>query len=411
MESRNLKARIDELKNMWFLTEPAYFTVLCTHKIELTNGINCPIACGGGYIYLNPKYFDGKSDTYLDDMMKLEVIRILLKHPYGRQLPNKAKMYISSNLVIANNMKFKEISLHTTKDYFKTYKYDKECMEVIYDNIKFPENLNNDSKSNGKNNKSANRNTEVDSLNNFDDGCSSTDDAYERSQFWKEDDYTVQEINQIINKISTSDTWGSIPGNIIDSIKNTIQPVFNYKGVFQQFRSTLLSAEYQKTRMKPSRRFGYSSMGSKRKNTTSLLVAVDTSGSIQNDELSLALGFIKGFFKYAVNTLDVIQFDTKVYPETLITIDKAPNTWKITGRGGTNFSSVFEYVQNISKLHYDGVLIVTDGYADVPQSKYLKKCGSRTKYLWVLNSKSNWERFKSCNKFLEFGKCTYVTKE
>src|SRR5574344_853950 len=138
MEQLTLKERLPQLKDRWFLTEPAYFMVLCTHQIEINAGIKCGIACGGGYIYLNEKFFEDKSDRYLDEAMKIEIIRILLKHPYQRQLPNRVKMYIASNLVIANNMKLNEIVLKTTRDVFGTYEYDRECLEVIYDNLNIP---------------------------------------------------------------------------------------------------------------------------------------------------------------------------------------------------------------------------------------------------------------------------------
>ena len=101
--------------------------------------------------------------------------------------------------------------------------------------------------------------------------------------------------------------------------------------------------------MRPSRRFGYEAMGSKRKNTTSLLVAVDTSGSISDEELALALGFIQGFFKYAVKKLDIVQFDTQVYPESLMSIEKRPKQWKVHGRGGTDFNDVFKFTQDESR--------------------------------------------------------------
>ena len=411
--SISLKDRLNTLKDRWFLTEPAYFMILCTHKIEITPGINCPIACGGGYVYLNEKYFIDKSDAYLDEVMKIEMIRILLKHPYQRQLPNKLKMYISSNLTIANNTSFTTVKLKTTQDVFGSYEYDKECLEVIYDklDIDIPEEQNNDKQNNKPQFNSSNKdcNSKITSLTKFDDGCSSEEDAYERCQFWKEDDYKNEEINNIIGKIESSSSWGTIPGNVSDVIKKSLIPKFNYKAVFQQFRSTILSSEYQKTRMKPSRRFGYDAMGAKRKNTTSILVAIDTSGSISDEELELAFGFIKGFFKYAVDKLDVIMFDYDIYPESLTSVDKRTKNLKIKGRGGTSFEPIFKYIQN-DNHNYDGVLIVTDGYAEVPSTKYLRNNYKHTKYLWVLNNEYNWKRFKEDKDFLKFGKCTYVDK-
>ena len=437
MEQLTLKERLQELKDRWFLTEPAYFMVLCTHQVEFNPGIKCGIACGGGYIYLNEKFFEDKSDKYLDEAMKIEIIRILLKHPYQRQLPNRVKMYVSSNLVLGNNMKLSEIKLNTTREVFKSYEYDKECLEVIYDNLNIPEmcgqgkskksqsNQNSSSgfsssntpgKANGQNSNGESvsgggGNGESDPLENFDDGCSSTEDAYERSQFWKEDDYRNVEINNIIDKIESSRSWGTVPGNVVDVIKKSLEPKFNYKALFQQFRSTVISSDYDKTRMRPSRRFGYEAMGSKRKNTTSLLVAVDTSGSVSDEELALALGFIQGFFKYAVKKLDIVMFDTQIYPESLMSIEKRPKTWKVHGRGGTDFNDVFNFAQDTkSHDHYDGVLIVTDGYASVPDKKCLRTNYKHTKYLWVLNNEQNWKHFKDNKEFAKFGKCTYVDK-
>lgn len=425
------KDRLQDIKDKWFLTEPAYFMIVCTHDIVLSPGMKCPIAVGGGFIYINEKYYEDKSDKFLEETLKMELIRILLKHPYQRQLPHRVKMYIASNFVLANNMQLKEVKLKTTKDFFGTYSYDRESLEAIYDAIKLPEqhedsstgqqgksltgkSKGNNSSSDGSNNNKSegegNGNSN-DPLKNFDDGCSSTDDAFERTQFWKEDDYRTVEINNMIGKIDGSNSWGTVPGNVVDTIKKSLVPKFNYKALFQQFRSTIVSSKYSKTRMRPSRRFGYEAMGSKRSNTTSLLVAVDTSGSISDNDLQHALGWIQNFFNYAVERLDIIQFDTDIYPETLVKLSKRPKHFKVKGRGGTDFNGVFDYVQNESKEHYDGVLILTDGYACVPDNKYLKNNFGHTKYMWVLNSENNWKYFKNNEKFAKFGKCTYIDTE
>lgn len=423
------KERLQYIKDKWFLTEPAYFMIVCTHEIVLSTGIKCPIAVGGGFIYINENYYTDKSDKFLEESIKIELIRILLKHPYQRQLPHRIKMYMASNFVIANNMKFSEVKLKTTYDYFKSWIYNRESLEAIYDAIKLPDmnqessqegnsNSGDNSKSSSKSSKaksksnaSGNENSN-DPLRGFDDGCLSTDDAFERTQFWKEDDYRTVEINNMIGKIDASNSWGTVPGNVIETIKKSLESKFNYKALFQQFRSTIVSSKYTKTRMRPNRRWGYTAMGSKRKNTTSLLVAVDTSGSISDKDLQIALGWIQKFFEYAVEKLDVIQFDTQIYPDTLVKLTKRPKSFRVKGRGGTDFNDVFEYVQNKSKDHYDGVLILTDGYASVPNEKYLKSNYMHTKYMWVLNSESNWTYFKESNKFTKFGKCTYIdTKE
>lgn len=434
MEKKNVLDRIKEISDIWFLTEPAYFMTLCTHKVEINKGMQCPIAVGGGYIYVHPTFYDDKSTRYLEESLKIEIIRILLKHPYQRQLPNKVKMYLSSNFVIANNTSFKECVLKTTKEILNVYSLDRESFEAIYNYLKLPESSgennsssqssqgqgltgkSNSQSSSNKNDKNKNSSGNGKSENNldslsYDEGCNGEDDIIERTQFWKEDEFLTTTVDNLINKISSSDSWGTVPGKAIDEIKKSIEPKFNYKALFQQFRSTVLSSKYDKTRMKPNRRFGYIAMGSKRKNTTKLLVAVDTSGSISDEELELALGFIKNFFKYAVERIDMICFDTKIYKESLQVYTKPPKRTKIYGRGGTDFNDIFKYIQeDRDSDDYSGVLILTDGYACVPKDKYLHNNYKHVKYLWVLNSEETWKHFKDNNEFAKFGKCTYVDK-
>lgn len=434
------KDRLQDLKDKWFLTEPAYFMVLCTHDIVITTGMKCPIAVGGGVIYINEKEYEDKTDKFLEESLKAELIRILLKHPYQRQLPNRIKMYLASNFVLANNMKLTELKLKTTREFFNSYAYDRESLEAIYDAIKIPEiaqkgegegdgnsssgqggssvrggksgsgKPNNGDSGNGQGNgsQSSEGDGDNDPLKDFDDGCKSADDAYERTQFWKEDDYRTVEINNLIGKIDGSNSWGTIPGNVVDTIKDSLKAKFNYKALFQQFRSTIVSSKYSKTRMRPNRRWGYDAMGTKRENTTSMLVAVDTSGSISDKDLQYALGWIQGFFSYSVESLDVIQFDCTLYPDSLVSLAKRPKKFNVKGRGGTDFDGVFDYVQNKAKKHYDGVMILTDGYASVPDRKYLNNNFGHTRYLWVLNSETTWKHFKDNEGFAKFGKCTYI---
>lgn len=395
---------INNIKNNWFLVEPAYFLILCTHRLEISTSINCNIATGGGVIYINPNKFSDKSELYVEEILKSELIRIILKHPYQRQLPNRVKMLLSSNFVIGNNMKFKEAKFKKTEEVFNTYEYTKASLEEIYDFIKYD--------SSDKLCHLCPQKGEISSssLKNFDDGCMSEDDAFEKTKLWKEDEYMSVEMNLTIDKISNSNSWGSISENIKDVIKKSIEPVFDYKNVFRQFRRTILTSNRTLTRMKPNRRFGYDAMGSKRNFTTKLLVAIDTSGSISNDDLSLCLGFIKNFFKYGISEIDTVMFDYELKKESLCNITKRPNEINVIGRGGTDFNGVFKYVQEDVSRHWDGVFIVTDGYAPVPNKKWLKNNFKNTKYLWVLNSEQNWKHFKNNENFLKFGKCTYLDK-
>ena len=438
MTNSSFQDRFAEIRNKWFLMEPAYFMVLCTHKVEFTDSLKCGVAVGKGTVFINEEYFNDKSDRFVEESLKAEMLRILLKHPYQRQLPNRIRMFMASNFVLANNTKFHDYKLTTTFEFFKNREYDRASLEEIYDVLKIDDpqgtggksQKSNKDKSNSSNSNGSGDNKEQSGdnttmsydaggngkpikqkLQNFDDGCNSSSDAMEKTKFWQEDEYRQVEVNNVISKIdSTANGWGNIPGDIVDAIKKSIEPKFNYKAIFQQFRSTVLSSTRTLTRMKPNRRFGYDAMGSKRNFTTKILVAVDTSGSISDEDLQLALGFINKFFKYGISQIDCIQFDTKIYPNSLKVLSKKMDVFKITGRGGTDFNEVFEYTQKTSPI-YDGVIILTDGYASVPHRKYLSDNYRNVKYVWCLNNEQNWKHFKDNEGFKKFGKSTFVDRK
>ncbi len=114
--------------------------------------------------------------------------------------------------------------------------------------------------------------------------------------------------------------------------------------------------------MIPSRRYGFQYMGSKRDFCTNLLVAIDVSGSVENNQISQALSIINRFFKYGVENIDVIQFDTEIHGEKE-SFKKAQRKYNIHGRGGTDFQAA---VDMFIKDRYDGLIMITDGYADKP---------------------------------------------
>ena len=437
----DVKKTIKAIQDRWFLSEPVYFSLLCTQPIQYEDSLRTPICCGKGRVYICPKLFENNTERYIEQALKVELLRILLRHPYQRQLPDKVRMYIASNLTIANNTKFDAYKLKTKRDIFKKDKHDIDSYEDIYKLLPKPEQQaqgtseatgksSNSGKGNGKgksstspqsgssekendssNEEGSGSGTGNDPYGNFDNGCRSSADAIERTKYWGEDDYQNEMIKQFIRKqYQNGNHWGTIPGEVVQQIEESLKPKFNYKVIFEKFRGTIISSKRRLTRMKPNRRFGYEAMGSKRQFTTKILVAADTSGSISDKDLQYALGFIKGFFKYGISEIDVISFDTQIYKDSLCTIRKPHFKMNFKGRGGTDFNDVFAYVQDPHKKgeRYNGVIILTDGYAEVPKMSHIEKNYGRVKYLWCLNSEDNYKNFTRNDAWKKFGDITYL---
>lgn len=195
----------------------------------------------------------------------------------------------------------------------------------------------------------------------------STDDDLAKEQaelagLWEEDQLGQEAIREVIARTQRTKQWGSLAGHLSDMIEASAIVKIDYRRILSSFRATVLSSKRRLTRMRPSRRYGFSNMGSKRDFSTNLLVAVDVSGSVDNRQVSQALSIINRFFKYGVENIDVIQFDYGLQGEP-ISLRKARKTLKIEGRGGTEFQSALDY---FAKEGYDGLLMITDGYAATP---------------------------------------------
>lgn len=211
--------------------------------------------------------------------------------------------------------------------------------------------------------------------------------ARDHSALWEEDELKQQEINEII---ASTTNWGSIPGNMVEQIKASLIVKLDYRKVLSSFHTSILSSHRHLTRMRPNRRNGFDQMGSIYELASKLLVAVDVSGSVTSKTLQAFYSVIARFFKYGIETIDTIQFDTTL--KELETFKKASKEIKITGRGGTSFQPIFDYIRE--HRQYDGLIILTDGYAPAPRVDF----PMRTKVLWICQGENEYNEHKDWMK-------------
>ena len=186
--------------------------------------------------------------------------------------------------------------------------------------------------------------------------------AAESAELWEEDQLASEQLKETVRRAQRCRQWGSIGGKLKEKIEATTIVRIDYRSILSGFRASVLSSKRSRTRMIPSRRYGFQYMGSKRDFATRLLVAVDVSGSVDNRQVSQALSIINRFFKYGVQRIDIIQFDVGLQGDVL-TMKKARKSLKISGRGGTDFQAPFDF---FFENRYDGLIMITDGYAPKP---------------------------------------------
>ena len=125
---------------------------------------------------------------------------------------------------------------------------------------------------------------------------------------------------------------GTIPGelhDIIEKLREKKPEIFNWKAYFRRLLGSIYDVNIRSTRRKESKRFEGSS-GIQHRKKVSILVAVDTSGSVSNDELREFFNEIDYVYKAGAK-VTLIQCDTKINSVDDYDGKKLPT---INGRGG-----------------------------------------------------------------------------
>lgn len=397
----NERRRIQKISEKWFLTEPLLFSVFCTHSLVSNDAMLNYMRTGKMRIEFNPFFTQNLSDYMLEELLKVEMLRILLKHPYQRQPPlaNKAALYYASDVTISEHYET-DAPIKKKEDFSLQGGL---CFEEYYAKIlpliqRLDDNTDTEGGLSEKNNS---ENDEDDDNSHVDDGdtqsqggendSSDTDSnnatpeqlASEAAQLWEENDAAAETINAEIERAEQSNSWGTLGGNLVEIIRASLVVQMDYRKMLSRFRATMLSSKRRLTRMRPSRRYGFMYMGSRHDFTTKLLVAVDVSGSVSSKNLVHFFSIINRFFKYGIESIDVIQFDHEIKGKP-VSIKKARRDVKIIGRGGTCFQGAIDFYEEHSD--YDGLIMFTDGYAEIPETHR-----NGNNILWVFTSKSEYD--------------------
>lgn len=213
----------------------------------------------------------------------------------------------------------------------------------------------------------------------------------ENTGLWDQDEFWGEELRQCIREAAQTSAWGSLSRDFQQLLLASLVPKLNFRKLLRGFRASLISSARTLTRMRPSRRYGFQYMGSRYRFNTRLLVGIDVSGSISDHELRQTLGVINQLFRYGIEQVDALQFDTRLLGE-VEPLKRAAASLKIRGRGGTSFDPILEYAAQHPE--YDGLLIVTDGIAPLPAERWQHP----TQLLWLFNSE---DRFKAMRKYVQ----------
>jgi predicted metal-dependent peptidase len=186
---------------------------------------------------------------------------------------------------------------------------------------------------------------------------------------------------------------GTIPGElteIIQKLREKKPEVFNWKAYFRRLLGSIYDVNIKTTRRKESKRF-QGAAGIQHRKKVSMLVAIDTSGSVSASELQEFFSEIDYVYKAGAR-ITLIECDSEINSITEYDGKTLP---EIKGRGGTDFNPPVNYYKKHRK-EYASLIYFTDGEAPMPQHR-------PSGMIWVISSRGRQYDYP--------GKTIYIPKQ
>jgi hypothetical protein len=414
------KKRLSKFVVNWFIDDPILLNTYCmVDKVadSKQDTIGIDIRCNPPALKYNPNFINTISDQQLEYVLTSENFKILLRHCTTRLLSphnlSALSSSITTNYLLKKNQNFREMDedfVLLPKDfglednkYFEEYfrklseMQDKanQMMEQIWNSMSKEQKeqmMNGGGQGQGKGepqqqqgqgDKQDQKEQQDNKDNNGYTQFKNQEEAFKEyfnpngttSQGWGKNEMFDADVKQMIDdKKDSAKHWGKYTGEIMAEIIAANEARIGWKDVVKRFNQSVMDSRSISSRMKVNRRYDLLYPGYKRKYKTKVIFAVDVSGSMSDDDLKECFSVINMICKHA--DLEFIQFDTQI-KSIEKKVKKARQSFKVTGRGGTDFNAILEYAD---KTNTDGVIIATDGQAEAPKQP-------NCKVLWLMSTK------------------------
>ncbi len=175
----------------------------------------------------------------------------------------------------------------------------------------------------------------------------------------------VKELLNEVNDMMGREERGLMPGRFASALERINRPAtLNWKSILKKYVGTI-AANKESTRMRLNRRQPrrFDLSGSRESKTVKIVVAIDTSGSVSDNQIRQIFAEIFGIIARRKFELTVIECDADVQRVYRV---KSPADLPdhVEGRSGTRFTPVIDYV-NEHRYFRDALFIYfTDGYGE-----------------------------------------------
>ena len=206
-----------------------------------------------------------------------------------------------------------------------------------------------------------------------DGGSGGGEDGFDDHDWESGDAMSQEEIEQIGKDINQAIRQGQLMagklgGNQSRALGSLVEPKVDWREQLREFVSSTAVGKDISTWQRVSRRWLQHDMympSTITENVGRIVVAIDTSGSIGQAELSKFLSEVQGI---CINTkpekVDLLYWDTEVAAHEVYTqeqLDKLTSSTKPAGGGGTDVACVSKYLKD-NQIKPECVIVLTDGY-------------------------------------------------
>ena len=390
-----IRARIDIQNRNPFFAYLSLYLKYVESKSEDLDGNGAGIDADGNLHY-DPKWIESLDDEecvglILHEIMHLSFLHLLRRgnrHPFGWNICTDIavnKIIIDNNFSLPSNgiiPEGNEITLFGQT----IYDLDKKPAEVLFDEFKQQQQPRGSGKGKGKGK------GEEDNTPGFDKHMEgkqmSPDEVKEMENKW---------LNRIEEAYVGAKMRGQVPEGIERLIGKLHESRVNWKSLLQRYVMSYIPYDqcYSKPNKK-SRSVGFY-MPDYVKEKIKVAIAIDTSGSIGQKELTDFLSEIVGLSRAYQNRIDMrlICHDVEVHEDLKVdngNIEKIKQL-KAKGGGGTSHSPVFKYIeQNIPDCKV--AIFFTDGDSDLEQMDFKERFAK----IFLISEGGNdrWADKKNC---------------
>ncbi len=368
--------KIQKAKAKLMLEHPYFGTIASSLKLEQNNELLTFLSDGEALRY-NSEYIDRLDVAEVEFVMANGAMHAVLKHQdrsAGRTqwLWQTATDYVVNSMLVNNGMQLPEYANYEYKfnGMYAEEVYQMLRDEMMDDQFGMEEQLQQIVEDDDVHNENLQMQKEMTpSLDAEETEQDNTSDDKQESATPQNMDALQEELTeqfeQIFQKLNRQD-------NLPKDLKFVVPEYFSHKVDWREFLYGYIAAYAKSTYsfVPPNMKYLYRGiyLPSLSSDLLRIVIAVDTSGSVDETLLSTFLGEINSIMQsYPNYEIDLITADAKIQSHKVFLPGESLE-YEVSGGGGTDFRPVFEYIDQ--QINYPTLLLYfTDGMGTFPESE------------------------------------------